>query len=59
MFTQNIQRREVSRSRFISDLKLLLNYFFFVSTLNSKGGVLCSARVSERLKMRKSLAIHY
>ena len=26
---------------------------FFVSTLNSKGGVLCSARVSERLKMTK------
>ena len=32
---------------------------FFVSTLNSKGGVLCIATVSEQLKMRKSLAIHY
>ena len=27
---------------------------FFVSTLNRKGGVLCSARVSEALKMRMS-----
>ena len=26
---------------------------FFVSTFNSKSGVLCSARVSERLKMTK------
>ena len=26
---------------------------FFVSTFNSKGGVLCSAIVSERLKMTK------
>ena len=33
--------------------------FFFVSTLSSMGDVLCSAIVSERLKMRKSLGIHY
>ena len=32
---------------------------FFLSTLNSKGGVLCIAIVIERLKMRKSLAIYY
>ena len=36
-----------------------LECFFFVSTLNSKGGVLCSAKLSKRLKMRKSLGIHY
>ena len=36
-----------------------LKWFFFVSTVNRKGGVLCSARFSERLKMRKSLAVHY
>ena len=33
--------------------------FYFVSTLSSMGGVVCSAIVSELLKMRKSLAIHY
>ena len=32
---------------------------FFVSTLNNMGGVLCSAIVSDRLKMRKSLGIYY
>ena len=47
------------QSQFIADLKLPWNEFFSVSTLNNKGGVLCSARVSEQLKMRKSLAIHY
>ena len=50
---------QVSRSRFIGDLKLLWNYFFYVSTLNSKGGALSSARVSDCLKMRKSLPVHY
>ena len=27
--------------------------FFFVSTLNSKSGVLCSARLNERLQRKK------
>ena len=30
----------------------------FLATLNSKGGDLSSAKVSERLKIRKSLAVH-
>ena len=34
-------------------------YFFLVSTLNSIGGALCIVILSERLKMRKSLAINY
>ena len=46
-------------SRFKGNPKLLCNFFFFVSTLNSKGGVLCSATVSEWLKMRKYLGICY
>ena len=47
-------------SRFVGDLKLLWNIaFFFVSTINSMDGVLCSVIVSERLKIRKSLAINY
>ena len=33
--------------------------FYFVSTFSSMGGVVCSAIVSELLKMRKSLAIYY
>ena len=33
-------------------------FFFWVLTVSSKSGVLCSAIVSERLKMRKSLRIH-
>ena len=33
--------------------------FFLVSTPNSMGGVLCSIIVSERFKIRKSLAINY
>ena len=33
--------------------------FYFVSALSSMGGVVCSAIVSELLKMRKSLAIYY
>ena len=33
--------------------------FFSVSLLNSMGGVLCSAAVSEWLKMRKFLGIYY
>ena len=37
---------------------MFLNFFFCVLTVSSKGGVLCSAIVSERLKMRKSLRIH-
>ena len=44
------------------DLKAIQNFFaifFFVYTLNGKGGVLCSATVSEWLKMRKSLGIYY
>ena len=32
--------------------------FYFVSTLSSIGGVVCSTIVSEQLKM-KSLLIHY
>ena len=40
--------------------KTSLKYcFFFVSTLNSMDGVLCSVIVSEQLKIRKSLAINY
>ena len=34
-------------------------FFFSVSALNSKGGVVCIATVNEGLKIRKSLAIHY
>ena len=34
-------------------------HVLFVSTLRSMGGVLCSAIVSGRLKMRKSLGIYY
>ena len=59
IFTHNIQRREVLGCRFTGDLKLLRNEFFFVTTLNSKGSVPCSAWVCERLKMRKSLTMHY
>ena len=33
--------------------------FFFVSMLNNIGGVVYSAIVSEQLKMRKSIAIHF
>ena len=33
--------------------------FYFVSTISSIGGVVCSAVVSGLLKMRKSIAIHY
>ena len=33
-------------------------FCFFVSTLSSMGGVVCSAIVSELIKMRKSLTIH-
>ena len=52
---------EALTSQFLGNLKLPWKFFFFffVSTLNSKGGVLCSARMGERLKMRKSPAIHY
>ena len=35
------------------------NFFFFISTLNSMGGVMCSPAVREQLKMRKSLRICY
>ena len=45
--------------RFKGNPKLLCNIFFFVSTLNSIGGVLCSATVSGWLKMRKFLGIYY
>ena len=45
------------------ELKAIQNFFiiffFFVSTLNSMGGVLGSDTVSEWLKMRKSLGIYY
>ena len=44
------------------DLKAIQNFFlifFFVSTLNSIGCVLCSAAVSGWLKMRKFLGIYY
>ena len=57
IFTQNILRREVLGSRFKGNAKLLCNIFFFVSALNSMGGVLCSAMMSERLKIGKSLGI--
>ena len=47
-----------SKTSLIIFKNLSLNiFFFFVSTLNNMGGVLCSAIVSERLKMRKSLGI--
>ena len=39
--------------------KTSLNFFFFVSTLNSMGGILCSTTVSEWLKMRKYFGIYY
>ena len=40
--------------------QFIVDYFiFFVSTLNNIGGVVCSTIVSERLKLRKSLAIPY
>ena len=55
IFTQNIYRREVVGKQFIVDYF----FFFFVSTLSNIGGVVCSAIVSERLKLRKSLAIPY
>ena len=46
-----------------TSLMIFKNYFpiifFLVSTLNSMGGVLCSIIVSERFKIRKSLAINY
>ena len=44
--------------RFKGSPKLLCN-IFFVSTLNSLDGVLCSVIVSEWLKMRKFYGIHY
>ena len=59
IFSQNIYIREVLRSRFLGDLKLLWNIFFSASTINSMCAVLCSVIVSEQLKMRKSLAINY
>ena len=36
----------------------VFKFFFWVLTVSSKGGVLCSAIVSEQLKMRKLLRIH-
>ena len=33
--------------------------FYFVSTISGIGGVVCSAIMSELLKMRKSIAIRY
>ena len=46
-----------------TSLMIFKNYFqiifFLVSTLNNRGGVLCSVIVNERFKMRKSLAINY
>ena len=45
-------------SRFKGNLKLFWNNFS-VSALNSMGGELCSVIVSERLKMKKSLALNY
>ena len=39
--------------------KTSLKCIFFVSTLDSMGGILFSAIVSERLTMKKSPAIHY
>ena len=63
IFTQNILKREVLGSRFKGNPKLFCNkvffFLFFVSTLNSMGGVLRNARVSEWLKMRKSFWIYY
>ena len=60
IFTQNVLRREVFGSRVKGNQKLLCNIFcLFISTLNIMDGVLCSARVSERLKIRKSLGIHH
>ena len=39
--------------------KTSLKYCFLDSTLNSMGGVLCSAMVREWLRMRKSLVMYY
>ena len=50
---KTFERRDVLGSRFIGNLKILRNDFFFFSTLNSKSGALCSARLSERLKREK------
>ena len=57
IFTQNINRREDLGKQFTGDLKLLWNdFFFFVSTPSSSSmnGVVCSAIVSELIKLRKS-----
>ena len=62
ILTQIILRREVFGSRFKGNPKLLCNiytYIFFVSALNSIGGVLCSSIMREWLKIRKSLGIYY
>ena len=59
IFAQNIEGRGVLGKQIIGDLKLLWNEFFFVSMLNNIGGVVYSAIVSEQLKMRKSIAIHF
>ena len=60
IFTQNVLRREVFGSRVKGNQKLLCNIFcLFISTVNIMNGVLCSAKVSERLKIRKSLGIHH
>ena len=41
-----------------SRTKTSLKWIFIVSALNRKSDDLCSARLSERVKMRKSLEIH-
>ena len=46
-----------SRTSLIFFKNIFLNKFFLVSTLSSMGGVVCSAIVSERLKIGKSLGI--
>ena len=49
-FGKSISRRSKTSSKY---------YCFSVSTINSMNGDLCSVVVSERLKIRKSLAVNY
>ena len=53
----SIYRR--SKTSLIIFKSYAFNKFFSVPTLNNMCGVLCSAIVSDQLKMRKSLGIHY
>ena len=55
LVTENV----VLGSSGIHFMHMRVKYFFFFSTLNRMGYVLCIAIVSEWLKMSKSLGIHY